>query len=116
MSALVADPVLAVLIDELMARELVRDIAEWTDEEAERARLAAFDLAQRNGPLHHSGALRPWGKYSVVRSWHRDNTSACFAVERFFSSFDPEDFALESPDVSDRAWRERVGSFAEDAE
>lgn len=94
MSALTSDPINNTLIDELMARGLVRDVAEWTDEEAERARLAAFDLAQRNAPLHMEGQLRPHEQ--TCRNWCRAYGVDVFAVERFFSVFDPDDFALES--------------------
>jgi len=109
---LTSDPISNVLIDSLMERGLVRDIGIWTDEEAERCRLVAFDIAQRNAPMHNDGMLRSNDR--TVRNWWREFGDRWFSVERFFSPFDPPDFGLETPwhETHDGVWRSRVGSFA----
>lgn len=79
-----SDPDSNVLIDYLMGRGLVRDVGIWTDEEAERCRLAAFF------PETAWTSQRP---ASIGRRWFDDNGVFAF-TERFFSPFEEADHGL----------------------
>lgn len=92
-----SDPASNVLIDYLLEAGHVRDIAIWTDEEAERCRLVAFDLAQQRRALHEDGALQrvpmDGGPHQWIRRWGRTT----FSSERIFGIYEPADFALSAP-------------------
>lgn len=100
----IADPVLAAMVDALLERGAKLEM--WTDEEAERCRLVAFDVAQRTGGIHHRGMLRPVNT-DTNRDWVSDHydmlltsgsggtySSNLFANERWFSEFEPHDHGL----------------------
>jgi hypothetical protein len=89
---LVKDPDLSVLVDSLLQRGA--SVAEWTDEEAERCRLAAFFpetgmwFEDFTAPSHwHAGPCREWTRAGWV-----------VAIERPFSAYDPSpDCSLRQP-------------------
>lgn len=87
---LVKDPDLSVLIDSLDERGLIRCVAEWTDEEAERCRLAAF---MPNTAMHAYDDEITFGRRFNFpkREWAQGGIVV--AVELPFSAYDP------SPDV-----------------
>lgn len=99
---LVADPTLAVMLDMLLEAGHVRSIEIWTDEEAERCRLVAFDLAQAK--LYEGTAWQWEGRWlraddtGGARMWCRE--SRIFSTERWFGAFDPPDWALDAPKVA----------------
>lgn len=84
---LVKDPDLSVLVDLLL--QSGANIAEWTDEEAERCRLAAF--FPETALVSRDGGVRQW-----IRPAHGDRGAHVVSWERFVGSFDLDDRAVEA--------------------
>lgn len=99
----VKDPDNDKLVCLLFENGIALSLEEWTDEEAERCRLAAFDLRERDGGRWFYNEARGDVIAAAIRGggrrWVLDvaaDESETNVLERFFSPFDwTDDFALD---------------------
>lgn len=101
MSALIADPILNVMVADLMDRGVARDIGIWTDEEAELARLAAFwpyvDGFRQGSAYVRSNIVRTTASdapFGTGRWWWFSGGASAHVIERFRLAYDSADSAL----------------------